>query len=91
MNPPLDPNQPLAFSQADGAVSKNELSALTMPTIFLAGAEDAIIPAELIERAAQMVPGAQYIQVPEAGHSVYWELPDEFNQVVEVLLLEAFV
>lgn len=91
LNPPLDPNQPLAFSQADGAVSKDELSALTMPTIFLAGAEDAIIPAELIERAAQMVPGAQYIQVPEAGHSVYWELPDEFNQVVEVLLLEAFV
>lgn len=91
LNPPLDPNQPLAFSQADGAVSKDELSALTMPTIFLAGAEDAIIPAELIERAAQMVPGAQYIQVPEAGHSVYWELPEEFNQVVEVLLLEAFV
>ena len=38
-----------------------------------------------------MVPGAQYIQVPEAGHSVYWELPDEFNHILEMLLLEAFV
>ena len=72
-------------------MSKDELTALTMPTIFLAGAEDAIIPAELIERAAQMAPGAQYIQVPEAGHSVYWELPDEFNHILENLLLEAFV
>lgn len=91
LNPPLDPGTPLSFGQEDGAVSKDELSALTMPTIFLAGAEDAIIPAELIERAAEMVPGAQYVQVAEAGHSVYWELPDEFNRVLEVLLLEAFV
>ena len=91
LNPPLDPDRPLSFSQEDGAVSKDELSALTMPTIFLAGAEDAIIPAELIERAAQMVSGAQYIQVPHAGHSVYWEQPEEFNRILEVLLLEAFV
>ena len=37
-----------------------------------------------------MVPGAQYIQVPEAGHSVYWELPDDFNRILEALLFEAF-
>ena len=90
LNPPLDPDQPLAFGQEDGAVSRDELSALTMPTIFLAGAEDAIIPAELIERASEMVPGAQYIQVPDAGHSVYWEQPDDFNRILEGLLIEAF-
>lgn len=90
LNPPLDPDRPLSFGQEDGAVDKSELSALTIPTIFLAGAEDAIIPAVLIERAAEMVPGAQYIQVPEAGHSVYWELPDDFNRILEALLLEAF-
>ncbi|MCY3559357.1 MAG: alpha/beta hydrolase [Chloroflexi bacterium] len=90
LNPPLDPNQPLSFGQGDGAVSKDELGALTMPVIFLAGAEDAIIPAELIERAAEMVPGAQYFQVPEAGHSVYWEQPDDFNRILDALLAESF-
>ena len=90
LNPPLDPDAPLTFGRRDGAVSKDELSALTMPTMFLAGAEDAIIPAELIERAAEMVPGAQYIQIPEAGHSVYWEQPDDFNRILEALLQEAF-
>ena len=90
LNPPLDPNQRLSFGQEDGAVSKDELGALTMPVIFLAGAEDAIIPAELIERAAEMVPGAQYFQVPEAGHSVYWEQPDDFNRILDALLAESF-
>ncbi len=90
LNPPLDPNQPLAFGRKDGAVGKDELSALTMPVFFLAGAEDAIIPAELIERAAEMVPGAQYFQVPEAGHSVYWEQPDDFNRILDALLAESF-
>ena len=90
LNPPLDPSQPLSFGQEDGAVHKDELGALTMPVIFLAGAEDAIIPAELIERAAEMVPGAQYFQVPEAGHSVYWEQPDDFNRILDALLAESF-
>ncbi len=90
LNPPPDPSQSLSFGQDDGAVAKAELSALTMPVFFLAGAEDAIIPAELIERAAEMVPGAQYFQIPLAGHSVYWEQPEDFNRILDALLAEAF-
>ena len=87
-NPPRD----LAadYSIADGAVPAADLSKLTMPVLFLAGADDAIIPAPLIERASRLVPGARYEGVPDTGHSVYWERPREFNALLDSLLAEAF-
>ncbi len=88
LNPP--PAAPLSFRQENGAVSVDQLAALTMPVIFLAGAEDAIIPAPLVKRASEMVEHAQYFEIPEAGHSVYWEQPDAFNRVLDALLAEAF-
>ena len=80
----------LAFGVEQGAVPPEKLSALTMPVIFLAGEFDAIIPAPLIERAHRMVPGARFVSVPNGGHSVYWELPDEFNNILDGLLAEAY-
>ena len=91
LNPPLDLDRPLSFGIEDGAIAVEDLSALTMPVLFLAGAEDAIIPAAVIERAAAMVPGARYVEIPEGGHSVYWELPEQFNAALEELLAEAYV
>jgi len=90
LNPPLDLDRPLSFGVEDGAIPLDELSALTMPIVFLAGAEDAIIPADVIRRAAETAPGARYVEIPAGGHSVYWELPDEFNAVLEELLAEAY-
>lgn len=90
LNPPLDPDRPLSWDREDGAIAKDKLGALTMPVFFLVGAEDAIIPPALIERAAEMVPGAQYYQIPSAGHSVYWEQPEDFNRILDALLAESF-
>ena len=90
LNPPLDLDRPLSFGVEDGAIPVDELSALTMPVVFLAGEDDMIIPAEVIRRAAELIPHARYIEVATGGHSVYWELPDEFNAVLEELLAEAY-
>ena len=90
LNPPLDLDRPLSFGVEDGAIAVEELAALTMPVVFLAGEEDAIIPAAVIKRAAGMVPGARFVEVPTGGHSVYWELPTEFNAILEELLAEAY-
>ena len=88
LTPPLPPN--MTWTLDDGAVLPDQLSALTMPVIFLAGEFDAIIPPDVIERAHRMVPGSRYVSVPKGGHSVYWELPDEFNAILEGLLAEAY-
>ncbi len=90
LNPPLDPDRPLSFGREAGVMAVEQLSVLTMPAVFLAGAEDAVILAALIERAAEMVPGAQYVHIPKAGRSVYWEQPDDINRILDALLSEAF-
>ena len=50
-----------------------------VPTLFIAGELDAMMPPDLIEEAASCVPGAQLWRVPGAGHSVYFEKADAFN------------
>ena len=91
LNPPVAGGDgALSFGVDQGAVAIEELPALTMPTIFLAGELDAIIPAVLIKAASEHVPGARYVEVPIAGHSVYWELPDEFNAILDGLVAEAY-
>ena len=91
LNPPVEGGDgALSFGVDQGAVAIEDLPALTMPTIFLAGELDAIIPAVLIKAASEHVPGARYVEVPTAGHSVYWELPDEFNAILDGLVAEAY-
>jgi 3-oxoadipate enol-lactonase len=91
LTPPLDGSgEAMSFGIDQGAVAPEGLSVLTMPVVFLAGELDAIIPAELIERAHHHVPGSRFVPIPNAGHSVYWELPDQFNAVLDELLAEAF-
>ena len=59
-----------------------------MPVLFLAGDEDAIIPIELTMAAQRHVAGSRIELVPEAGHSLYWEMPDVFNARVDAFFDE---
>ena len=56
-----------------------ELAAMNVPTLFIVGEEDDIIPPHVIEKAATFVPASRVIRVPEAGHSVYFEKPEVLN------------
>jgi pimeloyl-ACP methyl ester carboxylesterase len=40
-----------------------------------------ITPADLIEMCPGLLPHSQYHVALGSGHSVYWEKPDEFNEV----------
>jgi 3-oxoadipate enol-lactonase len=53
-----------------------------VPTILLVGAEDELTPAKIMELMARRIPHAQFVKVPAAGHSVYFERPDEFNRIL---------
>ena len=64
------------------------LSALTMPVLCLAGEEDIVIPPETVRLTAETLPNGRFVSVPRAGHSVYFERPNEFNAIVGVFLDE---
>lgn len=62
-------------------------AALRIPLLCIAGSEDVVIPRGAVAALAALVPGARFAGVPEAGHSVYFERPQMFNQLVEDFLL----
>jgi reactive intermediate/imine deaminase len=68
------------------AVTDAELRTLAVPVLFLVGTEDAIFPPGLIRAAAGRVSGAHVIEIPGAGHSAYFEMPEAWNRAVSTFL-----
>jgi proline iminopeptidase len=61
------------------------ITAIKVPTLFLAGEFDEATPAST-ERFAKLVPGAEFRVIPGAGHSTENDNPDELLQVVREFL-----
>ena len=59
-----------------------------IPTMLIVGEEDVLTPPALMELMHRRFPHARFIRVPGAGHSVYFERPDEFNRTLDNFLLE---
>ena len=58
------------------------LGRLRVPTLVVAGEDDALIPAEESRRMAAAIPGAALAMVPGAGHLVSLEQPEAFNRAL---------
>lgn len=86
LNRPRTPAELLTLLAAAGAPTAEEVARLDLPVLFVMGEEDFVIPPGVIEAAAKLVPGARLEPVPAAGHSVYFERPSRFNELVEAFL-----
>ncbi len=62
-----------------------------IPTMLVVGAEDALAPAHVMEMMARRIPQSRFVKLPGAGHSAYFERPDEFNRIVTDFLIETGV
>lgn len=58
------------------------LSRIKAPTLVIGGDADLSAPPALLRAYASHIPGAEVVIVPDAGHSLYWELPEVFNATV---------
>ncbi len=67
------------------------LAWLKVPTLLIVGEVDQITPQPVIELLQKRIPGARFAKVPGAGHSVYFEQPQEFNRIVREFLREVLV
>jgi pimeloyl-ACP methyl ester carboxylesterase len=74
-NPPRPPIAAVMSGGPSGAI----LSQMKVPTMFVVGEDDDIIPPHVIEAASLHIPGSTVVRVPGAGHSVYFEQSDVFN------------
>ncbi|HUY18888.1 MAG TPA: alpha/beta fold hydrolase [Candidatus Binataceae bacterium] len=60
-----------------------------VPTMILVGEQDALTTPRLMEVIARRIPHARFIKVPGAGHSVYFEKPEQFNRALADFLRDA--
>ena len=60
-----------------------------VPTLVVCGSEDEITPAAGMRAMAQRIRGAEYVEVPEAGHLAPLERPEFVNRALEDFLLRA--
>jgi len=58
------------------------IAGIKIPTLVIAGDADLYAPPAMMRRVADRIKGAQFIAIPDAGHSVWWEVPDQFNRTV---------
>jgi 3-oxoadipate enol-lactonase len=77
LNPPRDAATPFL---GGGGVTRDEVAALAVPTLWLVGGEDPTVPPEIIREMHALTPGSEYIEVPGSGHSLYFEDAPAFNE-----------
>jgi 3-oxoadipate enol-lactonase len=70
--------------------STDLLPAIICPTLVIVGEDDALTPPDLARDYAARIPGAQFAQIPQAGHLSNLEQPQIFFEVVRNFLLGAF-
>jgi pimeloyl-ACP methyl ester carboxylesterase len=60
-------------------IAHAELDALGIPILMITGTDDDLFPAPLIVESAGMLKNATLVEIAGAGHSGYFERPDEYN------------
>ena len=81
LSPPVRETFEQYLTSEDGP-SVAQVSALDVPTLVLVGSDDVVVTPEVAKIVAQLIPGARLEVVADAGHSVYFERPVEFNRLV---------
>lgn len=65
---------------------RDALAGLKMPVLLLAGQRDTVAPPELMKRMQAKIPGALYVELPQAGHLANIEQPQAFNAALGAFL-----
>ncbi len=65
---------------------RDALTGLRMPVLLIAGQRDTVAPPDLMKRMQAKIPGAQYVELPEAGHLANLEQPRAFNAALAAFL-----
>jgi 3-oxoadipate enol-lactonase len=63
-------------------VEHGALDATGVPILVISGTDDALFPASLVAGSAEMLKHATFVEIGDAGHSPYFERPDEYNETL---------
>ena len=63
-----------------------DLGKITVPMLYLAGAQDGFAPTAVMQAMATATPGAQFASLPDAAHIANMEDPQAFNATLAAFL-----
>ena len=63
-------------------ITFEKLGSIRVPTLLMPGDQDLQTPPWVMRRQLAHIPGAQFMVLPEAAHSINWEQPEAFNRNV---------
>jgi 3-oxoadipate enol-lactonase len=63
-----------------------QLGRIDLPTLVVCGEKDIISPAKEMQEIAAAIPGAQYVEIPAAGHMTPLEMPEPVNSALDAFL-----
>jgi pimeloyl-ACP methyl ester carboxylesterase len=66
-------------AMCERADSTASLATITVPTLLVVGAEDAVTRPSEMRALQQRIPGSRLVVIPAAGHVSNWEQPTAFN------------
>ena len=66
--------------------SSNFLDSIRVPTLVMAGEEDALIPLAEMKNMHLKIPGSEFHAVPQSGHLINLEQPEVFHQIFQNFL-----
>lgn len=80
------------YAAACEAIAAADLTAdtarLRLPTLVIGGAEDGASPPDLVRGLAELIPGAAFHLIPQAGHLPCVEAPEAFAAILAPFLKE---
>jgi pimeloyl-ACP methyl ester carboxylesterase len=76
------PGPPMPAQALRNRMSFSLLETIKVPTLLIAGGADLYAPPPVMRLFADRIKAAEFVIVPEAGHSTYWEQPEVFNRAV---------
>jgi pimeloyl-ACP methyl ester carboxylesterase len=86
LNAPLDAS--MVAQATDVQVRPEEFTGYAVPTLLLIGERDELNRPNLLQEAARVIPGVKTLEIPGAGYSIHFEVPDVFNRVVSDFVLQ---
>ncbi|HET6324352.1 MAG TPA: alpha/beta fold hydrolase [Planctomycetaceae bacterium] len=76
-----------ALGMAERPDCTDLLSQIDVPTLVICGQDDQITPSADMQKMAEAIPGAQFVQIPNAGHLAPLENPDAVNGAINRFLI----
>jgi len=76
------------FEACDHFDRMNEIGRIDLPTLIACGEDDALTPVKYSQYMKQKIRNARIVVIPDAGHSVMLEKPEELNEALRSFLTE---